>query len=87
MGWKRHEIVTLLAVLVIVVATIAVGGLAGREAPHAGAVPVSVEEDQGCAEWTDGCIVCQRTPQGPACSTPGIAWTRKAPECLRRVGA
>jgi hypothetical protein len=87
MGWQRDEIVTLLAILVIVVATISVGNLAGRGAQHAAVAPTASEDDPGCAEWTDGCVVCQRTAQGLACSTPGIACTRKAQACLRRVGA
>jgi hypothetical protein len=37
-----------------------------------------------CAEWTDGCVLCIRTPQGASCSTPGIACTRSALRCLRR---
>jgi hypothetical protein len=85
MGWQRDEIATLLAILVILVATIAVGNLAGG-APHH-AAPARVEDDPACAEWTDGCIVCQRTAQGPACSMPGIACTRKDQQCLRRAGA
>ena len=40
----------------------------------------------GCAEWTDGCIVCQRTDQGPVCSMPGIACVRAETSCLRREG-
>ena len=36
-----------------------------------------------CAEWTDGCVVCLRTPQGPACSTPGIACVQGPMRCLR----
>ena len=40
--------------------------------------------DATCLEWTDSCVVCSRTPQGVACSTPGIACTRSAPRCLRR---
>jgi hypothetical protein len=36
-----------------------------------------------CSEWTDGCVVCARRPEGLACSTPGIACTRSAPKCLR----
>jgi hypothetical protein len=36
-----------------------------------------------CAEWTDGCVVCRRTDQGAACSTPGIACTRGPIECLK----
>jgi hypothetical protein len=86
MRWQRDEIVTLLAVAVILIATIAVGNLAGRTPPHA-AAPVAVEDDPACAEWTDGCVVCQRTAQGPACSMPGIACTRRDQQCLRRVGA
>ncbi|MFD0464343.1 hypothetical protein ACFQY9_23455 [Microvirga aerilata] len=39
-----------------------------------------------CAEWTNGCVVCRRTPEGLACSTPGIACTPGAPRCLRPVG-
>ncbi len=37
-----------------------------------------------CSEWTDGCVVCSRTPQGLACSTPGIACQRGQESCLRR---
>jgi hypothetical protein len=40
-----------------------------------------------CAEWSDGCIVCQRTPAGTVCSTPGIACVRAEARCLRRDGA
>jgi hypothetical protein len=36
-----------------------------------------------CPEWTDGCVVCSRTAQGTACSTPGIACTRRPIECLK----
>ncbi len=36
-----------------------------------------------CSEWTDGCVVCARTPEGLACSTPGIACLRQAPRCLK----
>jgi hypothetical protein len=86
MRWQRDEIVTLLAVAVILIATIAVGNLAGRTPPPA-AAPTAVEDDPACAEWTDGCVVCQRTAQGPACSMPGIACTRRDQQCLRRVGA
>ncbi|HEY8563926.1 MAG TPA: hypothetical protein VIL65_00370 [Beijerinckiaceae bacterium] len=48
-------------------------------APRAAADPAP-----GCAEWTDGCRVCQRTAQGPACSTPGIACQVGPTRCLRR---
>ena len=47
----------------------------------------SFEAEPTCAEWSDGCIVCQRQPSGPpACSTPGIACSRGAVRCLRRDG-
>ena len=46
--------------------------------------PLAADPAPACAEWTDGCVVCQRTAQGPACSTPGIACTRGALQCLRR---
>ncbi len=36
-----------------------------------------------CLEWTDGCVLCARTPAGPACSTPGIACVRGETRCLR----
>lgn len=39
--------------------------------------------EPACAEWTDGCIVCARTPEGLACSTPGIACTRGRNRCLK----
>jgi hypothetical protein len=38
-----------------------------------------------CLEWTDGCRVCQRAPNGePSCSNVGIACVPKAEECTRR---
>jgi hypothetical protein len=48
--------------------------------------PSSRDPGPGCAEWTDGCIVCQRNGgTGVACSTPGIACTRSTLRCLRRT--
>ncbi|HEX2552476.1 MAG TPA: hypothetical protein VHL98_02160 [Microvirga sp.] len=38
----------------------------------------------GCAEWSDGCVICRRAAEGIACSTPGIACTRGAVQCQRR---
>ncbi len=49
--------------------------------------PGSFAREPTCAEWTDGCVVCRRTPDGPICSTPGIACVRAEPRCLRRDGA
>ncbi|MBB3017506.1 putative membrane protein YgcG [Microvirga lupini] len=39
-----------------------------------------------CAEWTNGCVVCRRVPEGLACSTPGIACVPGAQRCLRPAG-
>jgi len=69
-----------LAILVALMATM-LGVMAGAlaEPPEAG----QAAPEPACSEWTDGCIVCARTPQGLACSTPGIACTRGTPRCLR----
>ncbi|MGU3663396.1 hypothetical protein ACLBX9_04315 [Methylobacterium sp. A49B] len=65
----------------LVVATVLIGALA----PSQHAAPArSVAEDPACLEWTDGCKVCQRLAEGPACSLPGIACQPEAPHCLRR---
>ena len=49
--------------------------------------PAAFRLEPTCSEWSDGCVVCQRTAQGPSCSTPGIACVRSEPRCLRRDGA
>ena len=66
---------------ILVVATVLLGAL--LPARH-GAPARSVAEDPACLEWTDGCKVCQRLAEGPACSLPGIACQPAAPHCLRR---
>jgi len=66
------------ALLMVVLAVIA-GAIAGPQPTAEGGPP-----DPACVEWTDSCVVCSRTAQGLACSTPGIACTRGAPRCLRR---
>jgi hypothetical protein len=43
--------------------------------------------DERCAEWSDGCRICQRTPEGVACSTPGIACVPTPTSCLRKIGS
>jgi hypothetical protein len=90
----RDDLRTVLLALTIVLATVVIGALAGggavREEPVAAAPPstaglnVAAAGPADCAEWTNGCVVCQRTAQGAACSTPGIACTRGAISCLRR---
>lgn len=66
----------------IVVATVVLGALLPARHP---APARSVAEDPTCLEWTDGCQVCQRHAEGPACSLPGIACQPAAPHCLRRA--
>lgn len=66
------------ALLMVILAVIA-GASAGPQLATEDGPP-----DPACVEWTDSCVVCSRTAQGLACSTPGIACTRGAPRCLRR---
>ncbi|MDR7035268.1 MULTISPECIES: hypothetical protein [Methylobacterium] len=69
----------------LVAATVLLGALLPGSAEHR---PVSTAEpsgDRACLEWSDGCRVCQRLPEGPACSLPGIACTPEVPRCLRRA--
>jgi len=42
------------------------------------------DDNPTCIDWTDGCIVCEKQPDGaPACSTPGIACEQSAAHCLK----
>ncbi|WP_201833084.1 hypothetical protein [Microvirga zambiensis] len=65
----------LLAMILAIVVGLSAGPLPATE---------SGPPDPACIEWTDSCVVCARTPEGMACSTPGIACTKGAPRCLRR---
>ncbi|MGU3546897.1 hypothetical protein [Methylobacterium sp. A52T] len=65
----------------LVIATVLIGALA--PARHASPA-VSAADDPACLEWTDGCKVCRRLAEGPACSLPGIACQPGAPQCLTR---
>lgn len=81
---SRDGLVTL-ALAAVVVGTVLLGALLpGHPARH----PVSAApaEDAACLEWSDGCRVCTRRPDGPACSLPGIACTPGEAQCLRRSG-
>ena len=84
---RRDDIIGLILALVLVFGTVALAHFLPA-APRAGApaMPSSFDEPS-CAEWSDGCIVCQRTDQGVACSMPGIACVRGERQCLRRAGA
>ena len=84
---KRDGLVAL-AALAIVLATVVLGAvLPALTHPRVASTPATFENEPTCTEWTDGCIVCQRTRHGVACSTPGIACLREAPRCLKRQGA
>jgi hypothetical protein len=70
----------------VAVATVLIAALV--PGAHREARPMAVfERDATCLEWTDACVVCTRTPQGHACSTPGIACEPAPPRCLRRTGS
>ena len=79
---SRDDVIGLSLALGIVVATVVLGHVLPAKSPPA---PASFDRDPSCAEWTDGCVVCQRTEHGPACSTPGIACVRGEQQCVRRT--
>ncbi|MBY0256315.1 hypothetical protein [Methylobacterium sp.] len=81
---RSHDRRVAWSVAALIAGTVLVGALVPAPAAHrASAVPSA---DAACAEWSDGCHVCQRTEGGVACSLPGIACVPKEQSCLRRVG-
>ena len=69
---------------------LAVPPLAASEAVTTEALPsVAViaygDRNAACLEWSDGCAVCARAPDGPHCSTPGIACQPAGIACRRRA--
>lgn len=76
---ERIEFLAVLLAAIVALVIVAFAVAAGASAP----APEQTTQDPACSEWTDGCIVCARTPQGLACSTPGIACVRQAPRCLK----
>ncbi len=78
----RLDALVALGVAALVLAAVLISSLAsgGGHPPVTAMAPAA---DPSCAEWTDGCRVCQRLPDGPACSLPGIACTLGQQECLR----
>ncbi len=83
---RRGDLATVLAIVAVVAATVALPYLL----PAAERGPPSSQSfgdrNPTCTEWSDGCVVCQRTDAGASCSTPGIACTRGSVQCLRRDG-
>ena len=79
----RDDWIGFAAIAAVAIGTVALAHLAPGEKP----APVSSTEsgpDASCAEWTDGCVVCQRIDGELMCSMPGIACVRVAVQCLRR---
>ena len=83
---RRDDIIGLVLALIVVLGTVALAHLLPQATAAGPPSPASFEGEPTCAEWTDGCIVCQRTDQGPACSMPGIACVLRDRQCLRREG-
>jgi hypothetical protein len=75
---RNDAIAVIFAVIValVIVVAVAIGAAFAPVARNEGPIPP-------CSEWTDGCTVCSRTPQGLACSTPGIACVAGRNRCLR----
>ncbi|SCZ09847.1 hypothetical protein [Microvirga guangxiensis] len=77
---ERTEFFAVALAAIIALLIVAFAVIAGASAPRRDEQAV---QEPTCSEWTDGCIVCSRNPQGLACSTPGIACVRQAPRCLK----
>ena len=87
MARVSRDLVVTLAIIVVVVGTVALAHLLpAADRGHRPSTSSFADREPTCSEWTDGCIVCQRTDQGPSCSTPGIACVREEVQCLRRDG-
>ncbi|WP_264051119.1 hypothetical protein [Methylobacterium flocculans] len=81
---RAHDRRVVWSVAALIAGTVLLGALVPGPSPHrAAGLP---GEDATCAEWSDGCHVCQRAEGEVACSLPGIACVPKEPSCLRRVG-
>jgi hypothetical protein len=82
----RDEALAVVLSIVVALAAATLAVLAGSGVPGMRAPVQDTTPGPSCAEWTNGCVVCRRTPEGLACSTPGIACTPGAQRCLRPVG-
>ena len=82
MAASRDDMIGFALALGIVLGTVALAHVLPAATSPA---PASFDREPTCAEWTDGCVVCQRTEQGPACSTPGIACVPREQQCMRRM--
>jgi hypothetical protein len=71
---------------------IAATAAADTPAPPRATAEPSVHSGDGdglaaCRAWTDGCVNCQRTASGIACSNIGFACQPRAPQCLEAAPA
>ena len=83
----RDDLIGFTLAMIIVLGTVALAHvLPWATAVGPPSTPAAFENEPTCAEWTDGCIVCQRTDTGLACSMPGIACVPRDRQCLRREG-
>lgn len=78
---SSSERLALAGIAAVVSMTVLIGVLAPN---RAGPVAQTAADDPGCLEWSNGCQVCQRWPDGTSCSLPGIACEPGALRCLRR---
>jgi len=81
---RRHDGRIAWSVAALIAGTVLIGVLVPGPAAHKAAG--SLVDDAACAEWSDGCHVCQRTGESVACSLPGIACVPTELSCLPRVG-
>ena len=84
---SNRDLAITLAILAVAVGTVVLAQLLPSADRVSGPSTSSyADREPTCAEWTDGCITCQRTDHGPSCSTPGIACVRAPVQCLKRDG-
>jgi hypothetical protein len=84
---RREDLIGLVLALCLVLGTVALAHVLPGRPSGPPSTPAAFEGEPTCAEWSDGCVICQRVDEGIACSTPGIACVPQERQCLRREGA